>query len=245
VATVSVKAVASSRLGRRAPLSLRRDVLGVFGDDHPQARSLKRRLDLAQHAPVVRIAIVTIKGAFDEHVQEDLDSASLIYENECGTWIHCMDVITVDRPHLLTLDQDDFNGPRDPEGHEVSDEERELFALGRDLGANIVGYYVGGSNAPGSIGPGVVGAAAHPPGRRGFWVNPFHENRTRWSFAHELTHVVGSNSHICDTDNLMIGETLHRPCDAVGTQSITDPPPDLTDAQCRRILNDPDMERPA
>jgi hypothetical protein len=49
----------------------------------------------------------------------------------------------VDRPDLLVLNQTDCLS----EGHQVSEEEDELFDLGRDLGADIVGYYIQGDAA--------------------------------------------------------------------------------------------------
>ena len=130
-----------------------------------------------------------------------------------------MDSITVVDASLQVLDQDDCAGS----GHSVSDEEDELFDLGRNLGADIVAYYINGDTA------GFRGCAAHPPGRRGFWVG---DSATRWTFVHELTHVVGDNSHVSNTDNLMVSNT--------GT--ITNPPPDLTNTQSNRIHGDPAVE---
>ena len=126
--------------------------------------------------------------------------------------------ITVDRPDLLVLDQTDCLAS----GHVVSDDEDELFDLGRDLGADIVAYYLQGDTA------GFRGRAAHPPGRRGFWVG---DTGTQWTFVHELTHVVGDNPHDSSMNNLMFRNT----------GSITNPPPDLTEDQCNRIADDPEM----
>jgi hypothetical protein len=102
----------------------------------------------------------------------------------------------------------------------VSTEEDELFDLGRGLGTDLVGYYIRSDTA------GFRGCAAHPPGRRGFWVG---DSATDWTWIHETTHVVGNNLHVTDTDNLMFRST----------SAITNLPPDLTEAQCTRILNDP------
>ncbi len=107
----------------------------------------------------VRVAIVTVQGA-NADLERDLDAANLVYLTECGVWIDVVATITVDRPDLLVLEQTDCL----LSGHVVSEEEDELFDLGRDLGADIVGYYVQGDTA------GFRGCAAHPPGRRGFWV---------------------------------------------------------------------------
>jgi hypothetical protein len=80
-----------------------------------------------------------------------------------------------------------------------------------------------------SGGGGLRGCAAHPPGRRGFWVG---SSASAWTWVHELTHIVGDNSHVSNTDNLMINNT--------GT--ITNAPPDLTNTQCARIVGDPNVE---
>jgi hypothetical protein len=165
----------------------------------------------------VRVAVVTIQGA-NANLQRDLDAGNLTYLNECGVWVDVVASVTLDRPDLLVLDQTDCLA----NGHVVSEEEDELFDLGRDLGADIVGYYIQGDTA------GFRGCAAHPPGRRGFWVG---DTATQWTFVHELTHVVGDNRHVTDTDNLMFRNT----------GSITNPPPDLTEEQCRRITDDPAM----
>jgi hypothetical protein len=206
-------------LNKTRPLSLKKDIFGVYGDDNPQTRSLKHQLDLIQNTPFVRVALVTIQGATPT-LQRDLDNANLIYQNECDAWVYCVDSITVNRPDLLILNQDDCSGS----GHSVSAEEDELFDLGRDLGADIVGYYINSSNG------GFAGCAAHPPGRRGFWVGA---SASPWTFAHELTHVVGDNPHESDTDNLMFDG---------GTGNITNLPPDLTDTQCDRIHSDVAVE---
>ena len=191
----------------------------MYGDDNPRPRSLRDRLELIQSSPFLRLALVTIQGA-SPALQRDLDNANLVYQDECGAWVYPVGSITVDHPALLALDQDDCSDS----GHSVSAEEDDLFDLGRDMGADLVAYYVDGSSG------GLAGCPAHPPGRRGFWVG---SSAGPWTFAHMLTHVVGDNAHVLDSDNLMF----------VPTGSITNPPPDLTDAQCDRILADPTMER--
>jgi hypothetical protein len=165
----------------------------------------------------VRVAVVTIQGA-NADLARNLDSGNLVYLTECGVWIDVVASITVDRPDLLVLDQTDCL----TDGHSVSEEEDELFDLGRDLGADVVGYYIQGDTA------GFRGCAAHPPGRRGFWVG---DTATQWTFVHELTHVVGDNPHDTDMDNLMFRNTGR----------ITNQPPDLDGEQCDRITSDPAM----
>ena len=218
MATLSVRTIVADCLGKSGTLVVLEDVFGVYGDNDG-TRSLKDQLDLIRNRPFVRLALVTIQGA-SPNLQRDLDNTNIVYQNECNCWVYCVGSTTVNRPHLLTLDQDDCMGS----GHSVSDEEDELFDLGRDMAAPIVGYYIDGDTA------GYAGCAAHPSGRRGFWVG---SAASPWTFPHELGHVVGDNPHVWDTDNLMYGG---------GTVNITNPPPDLTNTQCNRINDDPDME---
>ncbi len=218
MADLSVKSIASSCLGVQTPISVRRDILCVYGTDNPQNRSLRQRLNLIENNDFVRVALITIQGA-SPTLQRDLDNGNTVYSGECGRWIYCAGSSVVSRPDLLTLDQDDCSGS----GHSVSDEEDELFDLGRNMGANIVCYYINGDAG------GFRGCAAHPPDRRGFWVG---STASPWTFVHKLTHIVGDNSHSTNTDNLMINNT--------GT--ITNAPPDLTNSQCNNIGGDPDVE---
>jgi hypothetical protein len=134
------------------------------------------------------------------------------------------------------LDQSDCNRelPFGINDHEVSFEEDQLFDLGRDLGANIVCYFLPG----GSTSPRFEGCAAHPDGRRGFWVR---FNASRWTFGHELGHIVGNLRHAESRSNLM-WET---------PDEITLIPPRITRAQCAiptiaylsGVLLDGDVER--
>ncbi len=168
-------------------------------------------------AECVRVAVVTIQGANPDPTR-DLNSGNTVYLAECGVSISVVARVTEDRPDLLVLDQTDCLA----DGHQVSEDEDALFDLGRDLGADIVCYYIQGDTA------GFRGCAAHPPGRRGFWVG---DTATEWTFVHELTHVVGNNPHVTDRDNLMFRNT----------GQLTNVPPDLTGTQCGRIRGDPAM----
>jgi hypothetical protein len=160
------------------------------------------------------IAIVEVLGA-SATIDADVANATEIWERECGVFIDVVARVQVNRPQLLILAQNDCTGA----GHVVSAEEDALFAIGRTLGTAVVGYYISGDVA------GFAGCAAHPPGRRGFWVG---DAASPWTFGHELTHVVGRNAHVGDSDNLM----------STPTASITNPPPDLEPDQTSRILND-------
>jgi len=164
---------------------------------------------------ILPITIVTIQGALPD-IERDVENANLIWSGEIEVWVDVVSNTVVDRPDLLVLDQADCLVNE----HVVSDEEDQLFDLGRGLGTDIVGYYIRGDIA------GFRGCAAHPAERQGFWVG---DSATEWTFVHEMTHVVGNNIHVSDTDNLMFRST----------SEITNPPPDLNEDQRARILNDP------
>jgi hypothetical protein len=164
---------------------------------------------------ILPLAIVTVRGA-QTNLARDIDNSVEIYGRECEIWVQLDANVEVDRPDLLVISQTDCLRV----GHVVSVDEDELFDLGRGLGPDIVGYYLQSDAA------GFRGCAAHPPERRGFWVA---NSATRWTLPHELTHVVGHNPHVGDSDNLMF----------TPTSSITNPPPDLSDDQRTRILQDP------
>lgn len=227
MATLSVRSIAAECLGKSAPLSLLKDIFGVYGSN-PQIRSLKNQLDLIRNKWFLRVAVVTIRpvgstlGAY-ANLQRDLDNANLVFQTSCDIWIYCVGSI-VEFTNILgqggIIDQDDcimggFLGIGD---HDVSMEEWVLFELGRNLGASIVCYYINGDN----VGNG--GCAAHPDGRHGFWVSV--TESSPWTFAHELSHVLG-NDHVGDRDNLMFGD---------GTSRITNLPPDLSGSQCGELL---------
>lgn len=220
--SASIRNVADTCLGKTGRLSVREDILGVYANDNPQNRSVLDRMNLIQSTPFVEVALVTIQGATPQ-IQRDLDNGNAVYQNECDVWIYPTDAITVNNPGLLVFDQDDCAGS----GHSVSDDEDELFDLGRNLGADIVCYYVNN--------PSPFGCAAHPPGRRGFWVGP---GASPWTWVHELTHVVGDNPHIdfgssCDLTNLMTG---------CGTNNINVALPNLNNSQCGNINDDAAIE---
>jgi hypothetical protein len=233
VADLSVRDITSRCLGRQ-PRSILRDVFGVYGvnSEGTRDRSLRRQLTRMRDRPFVRVACVTIQppgvpASQYRFQQRDLDRADDTFDQRCGVWIYCAGTRVVTTSILGTngiLDQRDCNRPG-PLGfigihdHEVSFEERQLFDLGRDLGANIVCYFLPG----GSTNPGLGGCAAHPDGRRGFWVrfdSQFGGNR--WGFAHELGHIVGSLPHADSRSNLMWPTP----------SQITTTPPQLTHAQC-------------
>ena len=220
----SLRTIIEDCLDKTGRLSLRQDVLGVYATDNPQNRSTLDQLDRIQNTPFVKVALVFIQpsaGNPTPTIQLNLDNANTVYLNECGAWLYPVGLRTVNSDLLGSngiLNQDDCSS-----AHSVSDEEDALFDLGRNMGADIVCYYIVGDVA------GFRGCAAHPADRRGYWVG---NSATQWTFIHEMTHIVGDNAHSSNTDNLMISNT--------GT--ITNPPPNLTNDQCDRINGDQDME---
>jgi hypothetical protein len=228
---ISIRSVLADCLGRTGELSILEDAFGVYGDS-TRVRSLQDQIGWIRFKPFVRLALVTIQGA-TPNLQDDLDNANLIYRTECGAWVYCVGSRTENRWWLLWLDQTDCNAT----GHVVSAEENELFGLGRNMGADIVGYYINGDGAN-------AGCAAHPPGRRGFWVGqpvtPTTPGSSIWAMIHEMTHVVGNNPH-AESDATVSPPTLDNLMTGWGTGNITNPPPDLSAGQCLRIRSDPGM----
>jgi hypothetical protein len=231
---VSVREIAEQCLGKTGSLSLKVDIFGVIGNDNPQLRSLQERLELISTKPFVRVAVVTVvqnpgAGAYG-NLQRDLDAANTVFQTRCGGWVYGA-ASSVEVTSLLgtngILDQDDCKGDGflGIGGHSVSDEEDDLFDLGRDLGAAIVCYYIAGST-DGSLG----GCAAHPDGRPGFWVAV---GSSRWMFAHELGHILGLG-HRDDRDNLM----WPKP------GAITSNPPELSTLQCLWTRDFPIIDLP-
>jgi hypothetical protein len=65
--------------------------------------------------------------------------------------------------------------------------------------------------------PGLNGICDHPPGQPGVVVT---SQASEWTLGHEIGHALGL-SHVMDSNSLMIDPSLG------GTNSITNPPPDL------------------
>ena len=166
---------------------------------------------------ILPVVVVTLVGT-NPDVARDVQTANTVWGGECDVWIDVVGRVTVNRPDLLVLSQEDCKATN----HVVSDDEDQLYSIGRGLGADVVAYYIQRS----SFGDNVLGCAAHPSDRRGFWM----VDATAFNFvwAHEVTHVVGRNPHVDDTNNLM-----HPFAD-----EVTNPPPDINDDQCQRIIDD-------
>ncbi len=88
-------------------------------------------------------------------------------------------------------------------------EQDTLFGNRNNIGTNdVVAYFVQATNPP------LNGCAAHPAGRPGAVVASI---GSTWTLGHEIGHVLGL-SHVSNNDRLMTG---------LGTNNVTNPPPDL------------------
>ncbi len=225
---VSVREVATTCLDRQGTLSLKRHLFGVYGNNN-QTRSLAAQLQRIRTQPFLRLAIVTVRpvGSMQgqyQNLQRDLDLANEVWQRECGAWIYCVDSVVIltdilGNNGVLNQNTCPLGVQQNPTA-----EENDLFDLGRDLGADVVGYYI-----TGSTNPNFGGCSAYPAGRRGFWAG---FNQSLNMAAHELTHVIGLNPHSNDQDNLMWRAPF----------AITNQPPDLTDDQCGRVRDDGSIE---
>jgi hypothetical protein len=231
----NLRSIVEQCLGKTGRFSVREDVLGVYLDDNPQIRSVLAQLGRIQNQPFVRVALVTVRpqGLIAEAwptLQRDIDNANIVYQDECAAWIYPVGARVIASDILGgngMLNQTDCGRT----GHTVSEEEDDLFSLGRDMGADIVAYFINGDVA------GFAGCAAHPVGRRGFWVGAA---ESAWTFAHELTHVVGGNPH--PQDDPEVADDDDENLMWTPTKDIRSLPPDLRAVQCTRVLADVDIE---
>jgi len=237
MATLSVRTIVNNCLDRSGRLSIKQDVLGVYGPDNPQTRSLVEQLRLIQTQPFLRLAVVTTRppgstqGQY-QNLQRDLDTANEVWQRDCGAWIYCVGSV-VDNAGILgnmvVLNQNAC--PLGVQANPTADE-NALFALGRNLGADVVGYYIAGSTNP-ALG----GCSAHPRGLRGFWTG---FNQSPNMFAHELTHVIGLNPHPADDPNVPDNDQNNLMWPVPGV--ITNLPADLRPIQCSRVQGDNSIE---
>lgn len=96
---------------------------------------------------------------------------------------------------------------------QTTTEQNQLFANRNNAAPDdVVVYFVRSTVPP------YNGCAAHPTGRPGAVCV---QGATRWTFAHEIGHVLGL-AHVNDNNRLMTGN---------GTANITNPPPDLVDSE--------------
>ena len=83
MADLSVRTIMQDCIGKTGTLSVREDVLGVYGNDNPQDRSVQERLELILDQPFVRVALVTVRpvgsaqGQYN-NLQRDLDNADIL-----------------------------------------------------------------------------------------------------------------------------------------------------------------------
>jgi hypothetical protein len=235
MAAVSVRVMAG-KLGRTGPISVRRDVFGVYGTN-ARIRSLKAQFNLIENVPFVRVALVTIRpqNSLDGqyvNLQRDVDNANDIWQAESNVWLYCTGSV-VDNSGILGMNAvlDQPSCPLGVQGSPTA-EETNLFNLGRNLGADLVGYFIAGSTNPG-----LGGCSAYPAGQRGFWVG---FNADQNMFAHEITHVVGLNAHTGEDPDIADNDQDNLMWPTPG--AITNQPADLENVQTNRIRNDPGIE---
>lgn len=164
---------------------------------------------------ILPVVVVAVEGSTPQ-VERDVAAANRILARECGVWILIERVIYAATPHLYRFEPQDNQSKR----HKVSPHEAELFAIGRQHGADVVAYYVGESRR------GIWGGAAHPARYRGFWIVA--EPPYDFIWLHELVHVVGQNPHVADPHNLLFP-----------FPEITHTPPIMSNLQRERLINDP------
>ena len=100
-----------------------------------------------------------------------------------------------------------------------SADQADLFNLRGDAGErDIVAYFVR------TLVPAAAGCAIHPPGKPGVVISS--SMASEWTLAHQIGHVLGLD-HVDDTDSLMTRRS---------TDSLTDLPPDLSDAEVTTML---------
>lgn len=101
----------------------------------------------------------------------------------------------------------------------MSAEQTQLFANRNNVtGHDVVVYFVRSTT------PSLNGCASHPPGRPGVVVTSV---ASQWTLGHEVGHVLGLN-HVNNNDRLMTG---------LGTNNITNPPPDLIPSEVQTMTN--------
>ena len=103
----------------------------------------------------------------------------------------------------------------------VTAEQASLFAHRNSAGGNdVVAYFVRSTQPP------FNGCASHPAGQPGAAVA---SGASAWTLAHEIGHVLGL-SHVNDNNRLMTG---------LGTDNITNPPPDIIASESATMLASP------
>jgi hypothetical protein len=166
----------------------------------------------------LRIHVRIIHEPLHFTVDEMVEAARRVYAS-AGIRVEVASVRRLRRPALLIVEIG-----RCVRGL-VTQEQEELFAERDGVpSGEIVVYFVLATY------PNSHGCAAHPDGRPGAIVT---ESATRWTFAHELGHVLGLG-HVADRTRLMIG---------AGTDWISKDPPGLVEEEISVMRSSPLLRR--
>ena len=224
---LSVRSLAQSCLGKSGALSVREDVHGVYppGNTH-FALSLRDQLTLVSTKPFVKIAMFHVfpKGSDDRisvNAHIDMRRANELYQTLCGLWVY----VTSASP--IYTDRFGPDVTIEVEEGEVSEDEEDLFALGNDSNADIIGYYVGTARRAGRT----------QISKRRFWVVRNFQDGTAdfyrgYIMAHEMAHAIAGLKDIEEGPPRSVTNLM-----CAGANCIWDDGPTLNDDQRSKILN--------
>jgi hypothetical protein len=219
---LSVRSLAQSCLSKSVPLSVIPDVHGVYKGGiptSPNPLSLRQQLRLISSKPFIRLAMFHVWPASSSErvtplAHYDMRDASNFFLGQCGVWLF---VTSVEAIHT------DRFGPQvtiNTKSGELSQDEKDLFALGRNAGADIIGFYVGDAK--------VGGRGSHSA--RAFWIKRTQDFRA-FALAHELGHAAG------DLKDVTGGPTSNLMC--AGANCVWEHGPTFTDEQRKKFSTDP------
>jgi hypothetical protein len=144
--------------------------------------------------------------------------ANEFYQAKAGLWLY------VTRASPIYTNRFGPDVTIEYEDGELSDDEQDLFALGNDPNADLIGYYIGKARGR--------GRGSHS--KRAFWVSRSAgepQQPRGYVLAHELAHAAADLQHRDEPANLMCrgGEIFCLWADG----------PTLSDAQRQKLLDDP------
>lgn len=151
-----------------------------------------------------------------------LQSMQQVY-HAAGFRVEVASTERLNRPNLVDLDIQcpGSTGSCPCAGGSFSAEHTQLFANRNNVtGHDIVVYFVRSTT------PSLNGCASHPPGVPGVVVTSV---ASQWTLGHEVGHALGLH-HVSNNDRLMTG---------LGTNNITNPPPDLIPSEVQTMTTSP------